>query len=405
MTRSSVKFKGLAEPSSCCHVMTSFGACRGCINFRQKVSSSRGSLQVMRVEILIKGAFILYSLVKYLQNICLSLVRERLGETTKSIFISLLVFCSTLSAQDTRPAVAVVDFEGRGISQPEAQTLTDRFRSSIGNTGGVRLVERRLMVEILDEQGFQETGCTSDECAVEVGQLLGVQYMFGGAIGKVGKTFTIDARMISVETGESIRTKDVSYVGQVDGLIIEIEILAYQMVDMEPPEELMQRRKLGTQSFVGAQPAPVVKTKIGAMMRSLVFPGLGQFYSGKKLWGYGWILWELAVAGLIYSRYTTYQMADDDYNVFQAEYNNATNPNVIADYKAKAKGSLEDMATANDQMKMLAYVGAGLWLGNMIHAYLVGPRSAEQANSSASLQFAFDPRHQQAQVRLSVALD
>ena len=121
------------------------------------------------------------------------------------LFVLALVFVvSTLEAQAT---VAIVDFEGRGISQLEAKTLTDRFRSSLNKTGTVRMVERRMMEEVLQEQGFQQTGCTSDECAVEVGQMLGVQNMVGGAIGKVGNTFTIDVRMISIETGETISTK------------------------------------------------------------------------------------------------------------------------------------------------------------------------------------------------------
>ena len=140
----------------------------------------------------------------------------------------LVIFLSiplTIYSQDSRETVAILDFEGRGISQLEAQTLTDRFRTALASAGALRRVERQMMEEVLQEQGFQQTACTSDECAVEVGQLLGVQNMIGGAIGRVGKTFTIDMRMFSVQTGENIRTKYVSYGGAVDWFIIEIEIL------------------------------------------------------------------------------------------------------------------------------------------------------------------------------------
>ena len=87
-------------------------------------------------------------------------------------------------------AVAILDLEGRGISEMEAQTLTDRMRSELVNTGAVTIVERSQMQEILEEQGFQQTGCTSDECAVEVGKLLGVQNMITGSIGKIGTSYT-----------------------------------------------------------------------------------------------------------------------------------------------------------------------------------------------------------------------
>ena len=36
----------------------------------------------------------------------------------------------------------------------------------------------------MEEQGFQQSGCTSDECAAEVGQLLGVQFMVADPLEK-----------------------------------------------------------------------------------------------------------------------------------------------------------------------------------------------------------------------------
>ena len=102
----------------------------------------------------------------------------------------------------------------------------------------MRIVEQKMVNDVLVEQGFQQTGCTSDECAVEVGALLGVQYMIAGSIGKVGETFTIDSRMVSMETGAVVRTKQVTYLGKVDGLILEMQILAYVMLEMEIPPEL-----------------------------------------------------------------------------------------------------------------------------------------------------------------------
>ena len=52
----------------------------------------------------------------------------------KNSLIYLLLACFTIStvwAQDTRPTVAILDFEGQGISVQEVQTLTERMRSEI----------------------------------------------------------------------------------------------------------------------------------------------------------------------------------------------------------------------------------------------------------------------------------
>jgi len=68
----------------------------------------------------------------------------------------------SLHAQDTRPTVSILDFEAQDISQAEAKTLTERLRTEIGNTNAARLIERKALDKILEEQGLQQTDCTSD---------------------------------------------------------------------------------------------------------------------------------------------------------------------------------------------------------------------------------------------------
>ncbi|MBI4370289.1 MAG: hypothetical protein HY547_08680, partial [Elusimicrobia bacterium] len=59
--------------------------------------------------------------------------------------------------------VAVVDFEGRGLSDLEVGALTDFFRSGLVNTNAFLIVDRGNMDKILTEQKFQQTGCTTQE--------------------------------------------------------------------------------------------------------------------------------------------------------------------------------------------------------------------------------------------------
>ena len=141
-----------------------------------------------------------------------------------------------------KPTVAILDFEGRGVSIQEVQTLSERMRTEIGNTNAVRLIERKAVNKIMEEQGLQQSGCTTDECASEVGQLLGVQYMISGAIGLMGKIYTIDAKMFSVETGEAVNTKSVSHDGDISGLLLEMQILSWEIVGLEPPGSLRLQR-------------------------------------------------------------------------------------------------------------------------------------------------------------------
>ena len=95
-------------------------------------------------------------------------------------FLSLIqVFCF-ISAQTT---IAVLDFQANGITESEATLLTDRFRVELVSTWQYTVIERGQMEEVLKEQGLQQSGCTTTECAVEVGNFLGAEQIIGGTIG------------------------------------------------------------------------------------------------------------------------------------------------------------------------------------------------------------------------------
>ena len=188
------------------------------------------------------------------------------------LFISLFSIvwgqATTLNAEtaaqlaEGKQTVAILDFEGRGINQMEAATLTDRLMSEMVATNAVIMVERNQMNEILQEQGLQQSGCTSSECAAEVGALLGVQNMVSGSFGKLGNTYTVDAKMFSVETGATIRSSSKTHKGDVDGLLVIIEIVAWELVGLQAPAELLAR--VGADDVVAAPAAPKKPMSKGA---------------------------------------------------------------------------------------------------------------------------------------------
>ena len=95
--------------------------------------------------------------------------------------LTFLLFIGLSFAQDI--TIAVLEFEGKGVSQSETSTLTNRLRDEMIKTGEYIVLERGEMDEVLKKQGFQQTGCVTSECAVVVGNMLGVQQMIGGSIG------------------------------------------------------------------------------------------------------------------------------------------------------------------------------------------------------------------------------
>ena len=173
----------------------------------------------------------------------------------------------------------------------------------------------------------------------------------------------------------------------------------------------------GTPGKTGASDQPAIttrhrsarklpaKTKMGAMVRSLLFPGLGQFYANQRIWGYGWIAAEVVAGGLIVMNYSNYKTANEDYNYYQTSYSNATDPALIAQYKAQSQTSHENIESAMDDMKTMASIAGAVWIANVVHAYMVGPKSEVTAYNEIPLQMAYDQNTDQFKLSISISLD
>ena len=126
-----------------------------------------------------------------------------------------------LPPPETPTNIAVVDFTGNNVSSGEVRALTDRLRVELFKTKYFKVLEREMMEEILTEQGFQQTGCATDECMVRVGKLIGVEQIVGGSISKVGRTYSVSSRIVSVETGKILKGTTYDYKGEIDELLTE----------------------------------------------------------------------------------------------------------------------------------------------------------------------------------------
>ena len=138
----------------------------------------------------------------------------------------LALFSSILTAQSDKEKVAVLDFRLTvGMDPNEALTLTNYFRTKLSNTGKFRLMSRDAMIEIMDEQEFNEA-CNSAECAVSAGRFLQTDKIVIGAIGKISNTYTITIQIIDVKTAEINNTVADTYVGDRNGLLKTVVKLA-----------------------------------------------------------------------------------------------------------------------------------------------------------------------------------
>lgn len=81
-------------------------------------------------------------------------------------------------------------------------TLAESAAIELKAAGGILIVERQRIDEILSELKLQKADAIDEETAVKVGRLLGAQLMVFGSFASLDDVVLLTARVVSVETGE-----------------------------------------------------------------------------------------------------------------------------------------------------------------------------------------------------------
>ncbi len=146
----------------------------------------------------------------------------------------IFVICITFSswAQMRKINYAVIGIKNaEGVSTGEADIIADRLRIELFNTGLVDMMERDQMQDIMKEQGFQKSGvCTDEACMVEIGQILGVERLVSGSIGKLGSMFLLNFRAIDVQTAKILKVVSVDISGGIEDVVQHLPSIAKQLV-------------------------------------------------------------------------------------------------------------------------------------------------------------------------------
>jgi len=168
----------------------------------------------------------------------------------------------TPAAQDTRPGMAVLDFDiGATIGQdPDDYQALRRGLAAmtideLANNPAVRVVERQQLQQILTEQNLGREGRVDNNTLVQIGHLIGARYMVTGTLFDVRGDFRIDARLFDTETGQILRTERVR--GHLEGVFDLVSQLATQLMHDANLPPLPQRVQEQQQSM-GTPPTQAV---------------------------------------------------------------------------------------------------------------------------------------------------
>ena len=183
----------------------------------------------------------------------------------KSIFrntLSLFLVCffifsiTNLAAQEKvterKINTAFLGFNARDIPPSGADILSDLVREELIKSGKYNVIDREHTEYLLEEITFQHTDLTDQDSIASIGNLLGVEKLMIGTIGKLGDLSIITLRIIDVETGVIERTETEEFIGMMEELRKPVRIAVQKLLDIEGIE--VDR---GTFIHVGSEPEGV----------------------------------------------------------------------------------------------------------------------------------------------------
>jgi TolB-like protein len=126
------------------------------------------------------------------------------------MFLLIPCFIQSAYASDVKPTVAVMDFESVGSEEHLGKAVAEIVRTELINTGQFRVLERSQLDRALSEQTLQKSGLIDDKSVVELGKLLGANFIIIGSVVKMGTAYTLNSRMIDMKTGEATLGRNVT---------------------------------------------------------------------------------------------------------------------------------------------------------------------------------------------------
>ena len=156
--------------------------------------------------------------------------------------ISFLLLITTLKAQF---AVSILDFKGEDVEPKVLRACYNQLEESLIESNRFTVIDKGQRDEILDEQKFQNSGLCDEECAVEIGQLVGAEYLMLGEIIGFSGLYQVNIKIINIEKGDVAEKVTSKIEGNMSDLLNGMEDASQEIVRRiasgSAPQPVMQQ--------------------------------------------------------------------------------------------------------------------------------------------------------------------
>jgi TolB-like protein len=147
----------------------------------------------------------------------------------------LCIFAGWSMALAQPMTVGVMPLANNSLAEKEAMEplckgLADMLNTELSNMSGLKVVERTTLEKIIREIGLGQAGLVDETQAQAAGKMAGAQVLLLGSFNYAfNGELRIDARLVKVETGETIKAEEVT--GKREKLFQLMKKLSFKIAD------------------------------------------------------------------------------------------------------------------------------------------------------------------------------
>lgn len=142
-------------------------------------------------------------------------MRKKSFVLTTILFIVLLNSANAFVQNDAK-TLAILDFSNNSLLEKEKYSslspgIAEIMMTELSNIESIKLVERQKINSLINEMQLSQSGLISEDSGIQVGKLLGAQYLvMGSYMVSFGEKMRVDMRIVEVETGLTIKAEQVT---------------------------------------------------------------------------------------------------------------------------------------------------------------------------------------------------
>ena len=291
------------------------------------------------------------------------------------IIILCLGLISLIWSADYKGKIAFIDLTMDSASAEQYGELFTTMSFQLQETAQMRVIDPQEVLEVVSQYvdlEDPERELPERDIIIGIGQELGADYvMYGGTkAGEYGSILT--GKILSVKSEGTVSTIEINILDVVNALAAESNIASWAIIGADPPVDLMRNRR----NLFPKHPSNIKeeKTPLGALWRSTVAPGWGQFYSNKKAMGFAFPSIEGLLFGLLLINFSQYTLAVDNMKKTAKLYDTETDPDEVLKLRRETIGYWNEHKRYNKAMINTGYMIGTVWAINAVHAYIAGPR-------------------------------